>query len=331
VPNRVRFDGLAERFYEVWYFIFNEPASGDGFWIRYTLLNPLDSHPSAGGALWFAHTRKADPTRSIAIQRDFGRDGLDAAPGATEITVGGALLREGALRGGFEAGGHRVAWDLAYDPNAEPHYYFGPWLRRIAERRTSVTLPNPQIRLSGTVTIDGETHAVDRAVGHQAHHWGVRRAASWLWGHCCAFDEDESAVLELLAPEGPGGIPFTFLHLHTARHRYFADGLSSVAHRSVATLGAWRFEGLTAEHRIVVDVSVDPRFVQRFIYLSPDYRKSECWNTQVGDCLVRVFSRRSAGDELRFALRSRGKAAAEIHDERPERIPYAVWSASEKR
>src|SRR6185295_5616372 len=109
------------------------------------------------------------------------------------------------------------------------------------------------------------------------------------------------------------------------------DGLSSIAHRSIATLGAWRFEGLTPEHRIVADVSVDPRFVQRFVYVSPDYRNSECWNTQVGDCLVRVFSRRSAGDELLFALRSRGTTAAEIHDERPERIPYAVWSASEKR
>jgi hypothetical protein len=44
VPNRVRFDGIAERFY-----IFSDAATGRR--LRYTLLNPLDSHPSASGAL----------------------------------------------------------------------------------------------------------------------------------------------------------------------------------------------------------------------------------------------------------------------------------------
>ena len=331
MPNRVRFDGLAQRFYEVWYFIFNDSRTGDGFWIRYTLLNPLDSNPSAGGTLWFAHTRKSDPRRSIAIRRDYGRDGLDASPGATEIRIGGATLREGAFRGELEAEGHRVSWDLHYDPGSEPHFYFGTWLRRLAESRTSVTLPNPQIFLSGTVTIDGESLPIDRAVGHQAHHWGVQRASRWLWAHCCAFEEDESAILELLAPAGPGGISFTFVRLHTARGRFFADGLASIANRSVASLGAWRFEGLSTDHRIIADLTVEPRFVQRFVYLSTDYRASECWNTQVADCLVRVFTRGSAGDRLELALRSHGKAAAEIHDEVPERIPYAVWSASEQK
>jgi len=71
VPNRVRYDGKAARFYEVWYFIFNDRRSGDGYWIRYTLLNPLDKRPEAGAALWFAHTCRRDPSRSVAITRTF--------------------------------------------------------------------------------------------------------------------------------------------------------------------------------------------------------------------------------------------------------------------
>src|SRR5262249_52048082 len=134
---------------------------------------------------------------------------------------------------------------------------------------------------------------------------------------------------ELLAPEGPAGISAAFLHLHTSRARYLADGLASVHNRAVASLGAWRFEGFTSEHHIVADVCVEPRFVQRFVYRSTAYRASECWNTQVGDCLVRVFSRSGDGS-LELTLRSHGKAAAEIHDERPERIPYAAWKRSEQ-
>ena len=201
MPNRVRFDGTARRFYEVWYFIFNDPASGDGFWIRYTLLNPLDEHPEAGAALWFAHTCRRDPDRSVAIRRNFAPGDFEARAGTAAVRIGGATFEEGGVRGGFESAGHSVSWDLRYEPSPQPHYYFGDVLRRLSARRTSVTLPNPQIFLSGDVTIDGRPIHVARGPGHQAHHWGVERAPRWLWGHCCAFDDDPAAVLELLAPE----------------------------------------------------------------------------------------------------------------------------------
>ena len=321
MPNRVRFDGRAERFYEVWYFIFNDLASGDGFWIRYTLLNPLDSRPEAGAALWFAYTCKANPARSIAIQRAVGGD-FTAPPGEFTIRIGGATLEEGALRGGLEADGHSASWELRYQAAPEPHYYFGERLRRLTARRTSVTLPNPRILLSGQVSVDGRTIDVSAAPGHQAHHWGVERAPRWLWGHCCAF-ENEQAVLELLAPEGPGGITVTFLNLHTAEWSLRCDGIPSLLrNRSAAGLGFWRFTGYGGERRIVADISVNPEHVQRFVYTSPGYRSSECWNTQVGDCLVRVTRGSSTLEKVLWA---RGTAAAEIHDERPERIPYAAW------
>jgi hypothetical protein len=327
VPNRVRFDGAARRFYEVWYFIFNDHASGDGFWIRYTLLNPLDDRAEAGAALWFAHTCHADPRKSIAIQRGFGRD-LEARPGSFEVRIGNATLGEGHSRGGFEADGHSVAWNLRYQPSPAPHYYFDEPLRRLSARRTSVTLPNPQIFLTGEVTVDGETMLVERASGHQAHHWGVERAPRWLWGHCCAFEDDPPAVLELLAPQVPGGAQLAFVSLYTSGRRYRATGLRSILrNRACGGLGFWHFEGVTREHRVIADVTVDPRYVQRFTYVSPSYRTSECWNTQVGDCLVRVYR----GERLELALRAYGTAAAEVHDEEPSRIAYAAWHGGQSK
>jgi hypothetical protein len=334
VPNRVRYDGKAQRFYEVWYFIFNDRTSGDGFWIRYTLLNPLDTRPEAGAALWFAHTCRREPSESVAITRTFPPSDFSAEPGEPTVRIGDALFEEGKLRGGFESEGHRVSWNLRYEPSPEPHYYFGDVLRRISARRTSVTIPNPRIHLSGEVTIDGATIALDRATGHQAHHWGIERATRWLWAHCSAFDDDDSAIVELLAPEIPGGSYVAFVNLSSGAARYQMTGLSSLArNRATAGLGFWQFHGIDGDHHIVADVTVDPRYVQRFVYVSPSYRSSECWNTQVADCLVRVYRRASPGERLETALRARGTCAAEIHDERPERIPYPSWqrSASEKR
>jgi len=323
VPNRVRFDGSARRFYEVWYFIFNDPATGDGFWIRYTLLNPLDDHPEAGGALWFAHTCRADPARSFAIRRRCGRRDLAVAPGALDVRIGAATFTEGRLAGAFESGGHSVSWNLEYEPSPRPHYYFGETLRRLSARRTSVTVPNPQIHLNGELAIDGTSIRLRRAIGHQAHHWGSERAPRWVWGHCCAFDEDPAAVLELLAPEIGGGIQLAFVSLYTAGETFQATGLRSLLrNRATAGLGFWHFDAISAERRIVADVHVDPRYVQRFVYMSPSYRTSECWNTQVGDCLVRVYR----GADLDRVLRARGTASAETHDEQPQRIPYRSWS-----
>jgi hypothetical protein len=325
MPNRVRFDGSAKRFYEVWYTIFNDLGSGDGFWIRYTLLNPLDDHPKAGAALWFGYTCKADPSRSMTSMRTFPAGSFEASPGADRVRIDRALLEPGIFRGAFTEGGHEVAWDLAYEPSAEAHHYFGPLLRRLTARRTSVTIPNPRILLSGEITIDDRSLTIRNAPGHQAHHWGAQRAPRWIWGHCCAF-EDDSTVLEVLAAEGPAGITVTFVNLWTAEGALLCNGADGVAYnRSSSGLGWWQFEGWKGREQVVAEVRVDPRHVAKFLYTSPDYATSECWNTQVGDCLVRWYGAESGGRRLRRVLRAHGTAAAEVHDERPERIAYRAW------
>lgn len=323
MPNRVRYDGRRGRFYEVWYFILHDPATGDGYWVRYTLLNPQEDHPAAGAALWFAHTCRADPGRSLAIHAVVPRGSFEANAGEPAIRIGDAEFREGAARGRFEAEGHRVAWDLRYEPSASPHYYFGPLLRRWSESRTSVTIPNPAIRLTGSVEIDGVRRDIASAPGHQAHHWGTTRTRRWLWGHCCAFD-DEPAVLEVLAPALPVGPTVTFVDLHTASERFSCNDFGGLLrNRSTAGRGFWQFEGFGEGHRIVADFVVDPSRVQRFEYTSPAYRTSECWNTQVADCTVRVYRHSASGDRLDRVLHARGTATAEVHDEDPSGIPYA--------
>jgi len=325
MPNRPRWDGTTPRFYEVWYFIFTDRATGDGVWIRYTVLNPLASDPAAGATLWLGYTCAADPDRNIAISRTYKLPDFAIAPGAFDLRIGEATLREGALRGSFEAEGRSVGWDLAYVPNVTPHYFFGPRLRRLAERRSSATVPNPQIELAGTVRIDGRVLHV-RGPGHQAHHWGSERAPRWLWGHCSAFVEDDRAIVELLAPQLPGGATPTFVTLHTADGvTACTGGVGLLRNRASAGLGFWQFTGHRGRTRIVVDITVDPRRVQKFVYTSTRLRLSDCWNTQTADCLVRVYEGRHRHEALARVLHARGTAAAEVHDERPERIAYPAW------
>lgn len=323
MPNRVRFDGRARRFYEVWYAIFNEPASGDGFWIRYTLRNPLDS----GGALWFAHTSRRDRHRHLALVREHSPREIDAVAGATAIRIGDGELAEGRLRGEIRDDAHRVSWDLAYDPCPEAHDYFRPPLRTLAELRSSVTIPNPRTSFRGVVRIDDEEHAIGGAIGHQAHHWGTAQAERWDWAHCCDFEDDPSAVLELLSAPTPLGATATFANFYSDELTARFDGLGSLlSNRARSGLGFWQFEASDGGLRLLVDLRVDPADVQRFTYHSTTGRSSECWNTQVADCLVRIYRRSGrGGEELSRVLRSRARAAAEVHESDLDRIPYRAW------
>ena len=50
-PNRLVFDGSSKKFYEVYYLICADPEAGLGYWLRYTRLNPGDTHEASGPAL----------------------------------------------------------------------------------------------------------------------------------------------------------------------------------------------------------------------------------------------------------------------------------------
>jgi hypothetical protein len=132
-------------------------------------------------------------------------------------------------------------------------------------------------------------------------------------------------VLELLSARGPARVTATFVNLYTKDRTLHCNGLRSLMlNRANAGLGFWRFEGVADQARVVVDVRVDPADVHGFVYTATDYRRSECWNTQVGDCLVRVYESGSR-EEPALVLRAHGRAAAEVHDADVTRIPYRLW------
>jgi hypothetical protein len=309
MPNAVRWDGKAKRFYEVWYFIVQRPETGEAFWIRYTLLNPLDTHPAAGGTLWFAYARKGDLQAGFSIQCTWPGTALRARTGAFDVAIGDATLTDGKLRGALEAAGHRVSWDLAYAREGNVHYYFGPLLRRLMERKTSVTLPNPLAHFRGRVVMDGREIALEDAPGHQAHHWGRERARGWRWAHCAAFPHAPGAILEALSADKPPLPTMTFLRLATGDEMIDRTSiLAALRNRSEVGLGTWRFTAGAGGERLEVELSCDPRSLLRLVYHSPRYEISHCYNSPVADARVRVFR----GGAVLRELVATGTANAEV-------------------
>jgi hypothetical protein len=339
--NRVRWSGEPGPFYEVWYVIAVEPRSGDGLWIRYTLLNPTDAHPAAGATAWFAWTCRREPERSFAITRHFAPGSFVAAPGTGGLVLGEpespsgsasepaaaqpCLWDDAGFSGAIASGEHRVRWELRFGESSaqEAHLLMPPSLRRFTDRRAILTIPRPRLSLEGTVEIDGRAIEIAAAPGHQAHHYGRERAAGWDWAHCAHFEEDPSAVVEALAPQlGGGRVQPSFLHLHTAERVYRCEGAADLLrNRAAAGLGWWRFTGHEGGVRVVAEFSAATELVLPFTYHSTAYVESRCWNAQIADCLVRVFE----GDRPTRVLRCRGKAAAEMHRTALAELPYEAW------
>jgi hypothetical protein len=311
----MRWDGRTKQFYEVWYFIVQRPEERDAFWIRYTLLNPQDEHPAAGAGLWFGYASRLHPESSLALNQNFPQSELRAKPGEFDLTIAGAHLSEGKLRGGFSAGGHTVAWDLAYERQEDVDYFFGGLLRRLMERKTSVTIPNPRARFQGRVTIDGRGYPIAGAPGHEAHHWGREKAVSWRWAHCAAFSGASGALLEALSADKPPLPSMTFLRVATGEETV---DLTSLPHallgRAEAKLGSWRFSGGDPLRKVEIEISSPPGSLIRFLYHSPRYELSHCYNSPVADARVKLYRRSIPFGAWRLAgeIRAEGTANAEV-------------------
>src|SRR5689334_19648228 len=112
--NVRRWDGQRRGHYEVWYLTLNDPASRDGYWIRYTLESPLDGHGEPYAQLWFARFG----TSTFGINRKFPIASMTAAGAPFSVSIGGNKLTNDSAKGALSGDGHSAEWDLRWSPAA---------------------------------------------------------------------------------------------------------------------------------------------------------------------------------------------------------------------
>ncbi len=312
--NHRFWDDAKQGVYEVWYITWNHPATHQGFWLRYITEAPL--HGPVRGELWFARFEPARPERPFGIHTHFER--VDAATGPVAVAIGGARLGHDHAIGELAGGGHRVEWNLRWEPG-------GHTLRQLPDvmyargglGETTVLSPNPRVPLTGTLVVDGETLAFDRAVAGQTHVWGRKHAYSWVWARCADFTGAPDGVLELIGTRlkrrGVVLPPLTVvaLELDGERHqlnqfRHVAANRSTWGHGKV-TFSAWsptvKLEGEMTAHA--------DHFVSA-PYEDPDGTALYCANTEIGDARVTVYKRAGLGWREYRRLEARHRAHFEL-------------------
>jgi hypothetical protein len=169
--------------------------------------------------------------------------------------------------------------------------------------------------LTGTVTVDGKDHAVDRWPGMVGHNWGSQHAERWIWVHGMNFDHfgNDSWVDVVLGriKLGPTLLPWV------------ASGAISVEGQRLALGGLRRMRGVDVTERptgarlmlpgpgdssVRVDVGADhDRFVG-WTYSDPDGHTHDVANCSIAD--IEVTLMRPKRSDL--TLRASGTAAYEI-------------------
>lgn len=299
--NHRRWDGQARGHYEVWYLTLNDPASRDGYWIRYTLEAPLAGHGEPYAQIWFARFSAGagdHPERTFGINRKLPIASLAASAGPFSVTIGGNRLGHDHARGAVSGDGHAAEWDLRWTPATRTLRQLPSVMyRRGGLGETTVLSPNVDVAMTGTITVDDQRFELRAAPGGQTHLWGRKHAHTWAWGHCNAFDDTPGAALEVLAVRlKRRGImlpPMTVCTLRLDGEELAINRFDQalLAPTAEMTTGRFRFVARSLTERIEAEFSCRPEDLVRAHYHDPDGEPSYCHNTCVGDLRVTVLRR----------------------------------------
>jgi hypothetical protein len=324
-PNRLQWTGQSGH-YEVYYVTLTDRASGIGFWIRYTLLAPLDAAAQPPTcALWFL---AMDPVRrqTSAALGTFPIELLQSVDDPFELRIGDAWLSE---RGMGASVLPDAEWNLRWMPSPSHYEHVDPLLRRARLAQTVLVLPQADLAIDGTISFAGRSLEVRGARGAQAHLWGTKHASSWAWAHCNDLTELDGtpadgafmdAVSVLVSRFGREVGPSTpVLARIDGQDFRSTTPWRVVGNHSRFALTGWQFDAVDGARRLMVEVDADRDLLAGVTYHDPDGEPAYCYNTETASIRIQVYerARRVGGWAHRKTLVGRGRAHFEYASRTP--------------
>lgn len=311
--NRCRFDPASKAgHYESYFQRANHPTRPLAWWIRYTIFSPEGRPEDAIGelwAIWFDGERGRITTVKSAVP--FERCRFDAT--CLDVQIGEARLNDARLSGAAESKGHAIGWELEYEGAAPPLLLLPERLYEGGFPKAKALVGTPGAVFRGTLSVDGEAHAIDGWVGSQNHNWGQRHTDRYAWGQVAGFDGVPDSFLECSTAQiklGPLWSPrFTLVVLRVAGEEYAFNSLLRAA-RAEGRFSYFEWALRTREGDVEIEAQLTaPR--ESFVgltYANPPGGSKTCLNSKLAR--ARVVLRRAGRPELH--LHSAHRAAFEI-------------------
>jgi hypothetical protein len=287
--------------YEGYYCAFNDPGSGRGFWIRYSMVAPSSEADEARAQVWFMRTDRAQDPRNRAIRQTFPIRELRTSEKPFFLDIGGNRLRSDGCVGAVADNGTEVSWDLSFDSILAPIRPTPEWGARMA---TCFLEPHPLLRITGAISENGRETAVEGWLGEQAHVFGKRHSQRWHWAECKHLGVPGRAFTGFAAwPKLPGGertVTSLFLELGDGRRvlrNRFTEMLKPVTAHSPR---GWEFTAEYAREKLVGSVTPDPDDLIGITYHDPSGTPVYCYHSELADFSLQYYRRGSSSSEWRL-------------------------------
>lgn len=293
MSNALQWDGVPGH-YEVYYLSATDPDSGLGFWIRYTLLAPLEGEATC--SLWLM---AMDPQlgRTHAYKETLPVDRLEFEREPFKLSIGAAELSDYGMTGTIGD----VSWDLSWQPTLPSYDPVHPLLRRAKLAKTMYVLSHPDLTVSGRLRIGGITYEVEAARGGQAHLWGLKHAPRWAWLHCndlrteagerCegSFVDGVSVYLNRMGRELGPATPFVG---RVMGEDFFSTRPAAVMRNgSEFGVDGWQFQVRDGARGLRGSVTAPRAQLVGVTYADPDGEPAYCYNTEVASLRLDVLHR----------------------------------------
>ncbi|MEK7466380.1 MAG: hypothetical protein AAB074_03105 [Planctomycetota bacterium] len=307
--NRMLWDGQRRGWLESWYFIIHDPKTRAAFWLRYTLVSPLEGPAFAG--LWAFEFRQDAPP--AAAREIFGEGEFRADPFAFDLHIGPGRFTEDHATARIR-GTALAAWNLRFKPYPVTYFAAPPLVRAFSASHFSI--PTPRTQFTGTVSIAGRTYDLENAPGCQGHFATPALGKGWTWAHATEFAEGPGFA-EAVSP-GPGIVASVGV----------AWGGRVWPGNTLGALAGGRLEGAdwkrtfraeTAEGPVAWEIEGSPAHAIGVEYSDPSGNKLYCYNTLVASSTLRC------GDTT---LHSTGTTVLEISSQLPRLdVPVSLRAA----
>lgn len=298
--------------YEVWYMTWNDPGTGQGFWLRYITESPDQGQPR--GELWFARFDPRDPSRTFGIRRHVPLTQVDSGERPFALSIAGSRLGHDHAIGQLAGDGHDVRWELRWQP-AERVMRLLPdvMYARGGLGPTTVHSPNPRVPMSGALVVDGETITFDRVPFGQTHLWGKKHAYMWTWGRCADFPGAPDALLEVfgtrLQRRGITTPRLCLVVLDLDGERYRLNQYRHVVrNRCDWQTGRFTFSAWSPRVKIEGELTCTPDQMVNALYVDPDGTELWCANTEIGNARLTVSRRAGLAWQPYRTLEATGRA-----------------------
>jgi hypothetical protein len=334
--------------YEVWYIILNDIEREEAYWIRYTLMCPQTPEISkkvnvtpeeidslGGGAmLWFGFFSVKNPATNFIIKKSFSITQLKETTEEFIVQIADAELTLDGAKGAFKSQkGKEVKWNLKFSKLMEVYISVPVIAYKMKLSNTLLIGSNPNIQISGSISIDGIQKVINPSPGIQYHTFGDGYKVPWEWLSIHTIKGRSNAFLDIGYKINKGSIGF-----YDGITEYFLWNQKPLKKLAMMkkinrTKNVTEFK-FTVDHDGIIirgEITVPKEKLLGIEYKGPQGNSFYCYNSEVASAEIHLLKMDRQGNIITEQTYEATESVAfeTVYDTPQEGIPYLPWTQEE--